>query len=117
MGANFSRKNACFKKITKTEIFLSKMKYLVLIDGYCRKKRHYKNYIPLELCRLVFLYVKHVSQFFIIMQEKTIQYDQKNELLCFDIYTKQQIIMKNECWSKNKYQSYCMNYDNNRDKH
>ena len=66
---------------------MTKKEYSVLIDGYTRIIKHNKQYIPIELCQIVFFYVNNnIFDFFIIFEKGT--FGETNELLCFNIEKK-----------------------------
>ena len=99
-----------------TVIFLSSEEKSLLIDGYTRKIKNDKQYIPIELCNIIIVYFSNRFNFFIVFEKNGIR-GKTNELLCFNIENKQKLIIENECWKYVIGCSYCVEYDNENNKH
>src|ERR1700759_124838 len=99
---------ASFKKETETEpLFLSKIEYLILIDGYCRKQTYRESYIAIDLCRLIMEYFID-NLYFYIISEKGLLGGEINELLCFNFENNTKTIIENRCWKHARGTNYCI---------
>ena len=97
-------------------LFLTTIEKSLLIDGYTKTK-FYNKYIPIELCNLIILFFNQFFNFFIIFEKGNDNWNQTNELLCFNIENKQKSTIQNECWKYVDYLSYCVEYNNENNKY
>src|SRR5437762_12736615 len=114
--SSFETNRRNIKTNTKTNndiIFLSKKQKLFLIDGYSKKLKYNKQYIPIELCNIIIEYFYNIKHFDFISVFEIRNNNHVNQSFSYDIKSKTTVIKKNKLWEYNDGASYCINETQN----
>src|SRR3982751_894989 len=97
------------KIISKPWYYLSEKEKIFLIDGYYSFIHFYNNkkYIPLDLCFIILKYLKNIIIFDFIIIFVKYEKNDINELLIYDIKSKNKNVINNNIWKRNEHTSYC----------
>jgi len=91
--------------------FLAEQQKNFLIDGYCRQHKKNQQYIAVELCNVILLYLRYSFDFVVIFEKK--QNDYFNDLYCFDLKSKNKLTHVNKFWKHHPHAAYCLHETSN----